>query len=77
MGRAARSALFAAGAVALSECSTGPSPQPLYGAVCVTDACGVAPQDASQEAASDASEDASDASVDVAADAAAADSASD
>jgi hypothetical protein len=53
VGRVARTALFAASAVVLSECSSSPSPQPMYGASCVPlDAC-AAPADASKEAASD------------------------
>jgi len=60
--RVARGALFAAGAVALSECSSGPSPQPLYGAACPDNDCGVFIPDASSDA-SDAS-DAGDAGQD-------------
>ena len=57
IGRVARGALFAAGAVALSECSSM-APQPMYGASCVPlDACAVPQQDASKDA-SDAGEDA-------------------
>jgi len=45
--RMARSALFAASAVALVKCgTTEPSPMPLYGAVCVDGSCNVE-QDAS------------------------------
>jgi hypothetical protein len=68
VGRVARTALFAAGAVALSECSSI-APQPMYGASCVPlDACAVA-VDAGKEAASDAASDApedapSDATID-------------
>ena len=44
LGRVARGALFAAGAVALTECSSSPAPVPFYGASCtVTDACVVQP----------------------------------
>ena len=55
IGRVARGALFAAGAVALTECSSTIAPQPMYGASCIeTDACGIVQQDAGSDAASDA-----------------------
>lgn len=59
LGRAARGALFAAGAVALSECSSSTAPQPLYGASCMeTDACGIVEPDASKDASAEAAPDA-------------------
>lgn len=64
LGRVARGALFAAGAVALTECSSM-APQPMYGAACIdTDACGIPQQDASKNDASDAGDAAPDASAD-------------
>lgn len=56
-GRVARTALFAAGAVALSECSSEPAPAPMYGGACLADpdACVVVPQDAGSDASKDAS----------------------
>jgi len=67
----ARGALFAAGAVALSECSSVVSPQPLYGAACPDNDCGVFIPDASSDAsdAGDAAATTSDAAGDAPADA--------
>ncbi len=51
LGRVARGALFAASAVALTECSSF-SPQPMYGGPCMynPDACVVTVPDASTDA---------------------------
>lgn len=69
IGRVARVALVAAGAAALSECSS--APVPFYGAACSPDpdACIVPPYDAStKDAGSDAKTDAADAAADAATD---------
>jgi len=65
IGRVARGALFAAGAVALTECSSV-APQPMYGASCVPlDACAVQDASTKSDASDDAGEDAaSDAPAD-------------
>ena len=72
LGRVARTALFAAGAVALTECSSSePSPQPLYGSPCVAnpDACVVVQPEAGADASDAAKEAAPDAAPDAAQDA--------
>jgi hypothetical protein len=62
IARAARSTLLLA---ALSDCSSHPSPAPMYGAVCVDDSgCVVPPVDAATDGAPEASQDASDAATD-------------